>query len=132
MLDSTGFISGRSDSVKKPISILIKPAGEVQSDNAPARPLPQLSLKSQALSPFVFGQTAAAARVPDPRSNSPMLSGWGSGIPAGTAHQDATPAAAAAAEWVTFDGDQAPKRLPPRPSEVGDQSWEIQPAPASG
>lgn len=119
--------------MKKPISILIKPVGEAQQTNEPARPLPQLSFKSQPTGTFVFGQNAAAARIPDPHSNSPTLSGWGSGIPAGAAHQEGgTPAADAAAEWVTFDGDQAPKRLPPRPSEVGDQGWEIQPAPAPG
>ncbi|KAK9838031.1 hypothetical protein WJX74_010028 [Apatococcus lobatus] len=129
--DTAGFISGRSDSVKKPISILIKPAGEVQQSNEPVHPLPQLSLKSQPTGTFIFGQNAAAARVPDPHSSSPTLSGWGSGIPAGAAHQEGPPSPATA-EWVTFDGDQAPKRLPPRPSEVGDQSWEIQPAPASG
>ena len=133
-----GFISGRSDSIKKPISILIKPAAEAQQGAEAPPPLPTLSLKSQPTSTFVFGQNnAASARAPDPFSGSPTaLSGWGSGIPAGVAREgtttNAAAAAAASAEWVTFDGDQAPKRLPPRPSEVGDERWEIQPAPAPG
>ena len=117
--------------MRKPISILIKPAEAVTSQGAgdPPRPLPTLSLKSQPTGTFVFGQTPARSG-PDPFQASPTVEGWGSGIPAGSVPPQA--AAAAAAEWVTFEGDQAPKRLPPRPSEVGEQSWEIQPAPAAG